>query len=187
MNSSMKENNMYFSGNAPLKSLLPAVRGIVLAPGAFFAGMPRAIYYRDALFFVSVVIFGCSFLSVPFYSMLFLFLLPATWGLGLIGMWLWSRYLSWAVKGFTDARLSPANAFQLSAYAALPMLLAAIPYLGWIALLWNLYLLWQGLVSFCRLRAGVAAAIVLLPVLILGLSLVALGSVALQLLPQLAG
>ncbi len=187
MRQSSEESSGYFSSQAPMRSLWPAVRGIIFAPQGFFAGLPRAIYYRDALFFASIVIFAMSFLSIPFHSMLLLFLLPATWGLGLIGLWLWSRYLRWAVRGFADVRLSKANAFQLCAYATLPMALAAIPYLGGIALLWNIYLLWQGLVSYARVKAGVAAAIVLLPMVLLALTAIGLGSAALRLVPQLAG
>ncbi len=177
----------YFTGNAATTSFLPAIKSLLTGPRAFFANMPRAIYLRDAMFFVSIVIFLFSFLSVPFYSMALLFLLPATWGGALIFLLLWSKYLRWAVKTFTDSKLSAANAFQISAYAALPMALAAIPFLGFLAGLANLYLLWVGLSSYCRLRGGVAAVILLVPMVLLAITSVAFGKLLIQVLPQLAG
>ncbi len=187
MTDSSESASIYFSANRPLASFLPAARGLIGGPRAFFEKMPRAIYYRDAMFFVSIVIFAFSFISVPFYSMLFLFLLPVTWGASLIGLWLWARYLRWAVKASAGGKLSSVNAFQISAYAALPMALAAIPYVGALASLLNLYLIWQGLIGFCRIGAGKAAAILLVPVLVLAGSSMALAAMLVKLLPQLAG
>ncbi len=181
-----KAQAVYFSGNALTTSLLPAIRSLLTGPHDFFANMPRAIYYRDAMFFVSIVIFVFSFASIPWFSMTFLFLLPVTWGVTLISLWLWSRYMSWAVKTFTDSKLSSANAFQISGYAALPMSLAAIPYLGMLTALANLYLLWAGLVAYCKLTGGMAALILLVPVVLLAVMSAVFASLMIQVLPQLA-
>ena len=176
----------YFTGNQPTTSLWPTIKALLGSPGDFFANMPRAIYHRDAMFFVSIVIFVFSFLSIPFFSMALLFLLPVTWGVTLISLFLWSKYLSWAVRTFTDSKISAANAFQMSGYAALPMAVAAIPYLGALSGLANLYLMWVGLVAYCKLSGGTAAVIILLPVVLLGGTLAVLGALLIQALPQLA-
>jgi len=177
----------YFSGNKPIETLLPTVKALITSPRTFFENMPRAIYFKDAMFFVSIVIFTLSFVSMPFYSVLFLFMLPVTWGLGLISLWLWSKYMSWAVRAFTDQKLSAANAFQISGYASLPMALCTIPYVGGIVGLWNLYLMWVGLVSYSKVGKGAAAAILIVPVVLLIGSTVALTALIVKAVPQLAG
>lgn len=164
----------YFSGNQPMQSLAPAVKALLSSPRSFFEHMPRAAYRWDAIFFVSIVVFIASFLSVPFFSMTFLFMLPVTWGLSLIALWLWSKYLSWAVRSFAKQKLSSTNAFQFSAYATFPMALSSIPYLGLITSLWSLYLLWLALVARCKVSGGASAAILLLPIVLLAASTTAL-------------
>ncbi|HKI61728.1 MAG TPA: YIP1 family protein [Mariprofundaceae bacterium] len=178
---------IYFTGNKPSATLLPTVKALLTTPGSFFENMPRAIYFKDAMFFISIVVFAFSFLSIPFHGALFLFMLPVTWGAVLISLWLWSKYMSWAVRTFTDKKLSAANAFQLSGYASLPMLLCAIPYVGAVAGLWNLYLIWLGLVSYCRVSAGAAMVILIVPIVVLGATTAVFTTMLIKAVPQLAG
>lgn len=187
MSSNGEASVTYFSGNQAIQTLFPTIKALLTRPRIFFEQMPRAIYRRDAIFFATIVIFGFSFLSVPFYSMLLLFLLPLTWGLALVGLWLWSQYLRWAVRTFTGSKLSMANAFQLSAYAALPMVLATIPYVGILAGLWSLYLLWLGLIGYCKISGGKAAMVLFVPLAVLAASTAVLVSMLMQALPQLGG
>jgi hypothetical protein len=178
---------IYFTGNKPTETLLPTVKALLTSPRSFFENMPRAIYFKDAMFFVSIIVFAFSFLSVPFHSVLFLFMLPVTWGALLISLWLWSKYLSWAVRTFTDKKLSAANAFQLSGYASLPLVLCTIPYVGVVAVLLNLYLLWLGLVSYCRVSGGAAMTILIVPIVLLGATTAAFTAMLIKAVPQLAG
>jgi len=159
----------YFQSNSPVPTLIPSVRALITRPREFFAGMPFAVFYRNSLFFVSIMIFLLTFLAVPFYSLGMLFMLPFTWGCVLIGMRLLAAYLSWAVNAFAGARLTTANAFQLSAYAFLPMIFVGLSWAGLAAFMWNIYLLWLGLTAHCRIPAGRAVLVLIVPLLIVAM------------------
>jgi len=176
----------YFEINKPLQTFIPAVRSILTTPQAFFEELPPAAFYSNAIFFVSIPIFIASFISVPFHSMTLLFLFPATWGLTLIGLLFWSKYMSWAVKTLAKSRLTTPNAFQISTYAAVPLVLLSIPYVGLIAWLWNLYLLWVALVNRCKVKAGMAALIIAVPALIFATSAAVFLRLIVQMFPQLS-
>lgn len=175
----------YFDKNSPLQSLIPALRDLLTSPKAFFAELPGAAFHSNALFFASAPIFFATFISVPFYGFLLWFLLPVSWGLSLIGLWMWSRYMAWAVRTVAKGKLGNANSFQISAYAFAPMALASIPYIGIIGVLWNLYLLWTALVNRCKLSSGMALLIIGVPTIVVIASLVALSGMLIQLFPQL--
>ncbi len=163
------QNITYFEANRPAQTLISTLRTLFSQPRDFFAAMPVAIFYRNSVFFVSIIVFGLSFLAIPFYGMTMLFMFPATWGLVLIGLRFLSAYLRWAVKTFAKARLSSMNAFQLIGYAFLPMLFSTLSWFGVVALLWSVYLLWLGLVAHCKVKAGTALTIVAVPVFMLAL------------------
>ncbi|MDQ6988101.1 MAG: YIP1 family protein [Mariprofundaceae bacterium] len=159
-----KQNITYFEANRPAQTLISTLRTLVAQPRAFFAAMPVALFYRNSVFFVSIIVFALSFLAIPFYGMTMLFMFPATWGLLLIGLRFLSAYLRWGVKTFAKTRLSSMNAFQLAGYAFLPMLFSTLSWFGVVALLWSIYLLWLGLVAHCRISAGAALTVVAVPV-----------------------
>jgi len=167
------ENNSkavtYFESNRPWKTVFPAMKDLITRPAQFFAGMPFAVFYGNSLFFVSIIIFILTFVAVPFYSLGMLFMLPFTWGSILIGMWMLAAFISWGVKAFGGARLTPANAFQLSAYAFAPMMFVGLSWAGAIAFLWSMYLLWLGLASHCRISGGRAVAVIIVPLLIVAM------------------
>jgi len=176
----------YFQSSRPAPTFLSALKAVLTKPSEFFAGMPFAVFYGNSLFFASIVIFGMIFLSVPFYSLGMLFMVPFVWGTILIGMWSLSAYMRWAVKAFAGARLSAANAFQISAYAFAPMLFVGFSWAGIAAFLWNVYLLWVGLTTYCRISGGRAVAVMIVPLVVV----VIIGSVmvfALAHLKSLAG
>ncbi|MDX8391584.1 MAG: YIP1 family protein [Mariprofundaceae bacterium] len=177
-------NIIYFDGNQPTETLIPTIRALLFQPREFFAAMPKAIFYRNGLFFVTVIVFALSFLSIPFHSMAMLFLVPVTWGTALIGMRFLGAYLRWAVATFAKTRLTSVNAFQICAYAFLPMLLSPLSWLGVVGLLWSIYLLWLGLVAHCRISAGAALTIVSIPVSLLiiavGVFLAAMSNVVIR-------
>jgi len=176
----------YFEKNNPFKSFVPAMHSVLTTPASFFRDLKPAAFYSNAIFFASILIFITSFVGVIFHSMTLLFLLPVTWGLSLIGMWFWSAYMSWAVKKLAHGKLTKANAFQISAYAAAPLILSTVPVLGAIASLWNLYLLWVALVHRCQVKAGMAALIIAIPAVLFATSIAALLALVVQLFPQLS-
>lgn len=156
----------YFDKNKPMQSLIPALKDIFSSPAAFFAELPSEAFYSNPLFFASIVIFFATFAGVPFYSLALLFMVPVIWSLSLISLWLWATYMGWAVRVFAKGKLTTTNAFQISAYAAAPLALSTIPYIGAIAGLWNLYLLWVALVNRCRVSATTAIVIIAIPTLL---------------------
>ncbi|MFQ5345237.1 MAG: YIP1 family protein [Mariprofundus sp.] len=175
----------YFEKNRPLETIVPALRNVAISPKAFFAELPPAAFYSNAIFFVSILVFVASFIGVPFYSMTMLFLLPVSWGLTLIGLKFWAAYLSWAVRFFAKTKLSAANAFQISAYASAPLIFSAVPVIGSLAGFWNLYLLWVALTQRCQVKAGMAALIIAIPAVVFVTSLGVLVALLVQMFPQL--
>jgi len=159
----------YFQSNNPGHTLIPVVKALITRPREFFAGMPVTGFYGNSLFFASIIIAGLSLLSVPDYSLGMLLMMPLLWGAILIGMWILAGYISWAMKAFTGTRLTQANAFQLSSYAMLPMLFVGLFWFGIAAFLGSVYLFWLGLVAHCRISAGRAAAVLIIPVLLVAI------------------
>jgi len=159
----------YFQSNRPAQTFLAALKSLLMQPREFFAGMPFAVFYGNSLFFASIIIFILTFVAVPFYTLGMLFMLPFTWGCILIGMWMLAAFISWGVKAFGGARLTQANAFQLSAYALAPMMFVGLSWGGAVAFLWSMYLLWQGLASHCRISGGRAAAVIIVPLMIVAM------------------
>ncbi|MDX8406048.1 MAG: YIP1 family protein [Mariprofundus sp.] len=176
----------YFDKNKPIQTLVPAMRDIITSPQSFFTTMPAATFHSNAMFFASIVIFTASFIAVPFHSLGVLFLTPVIWSLSLISLWVWSKYMSWAVKTLAKSKLGPATSFQITAYASLPLILSAVPYIGAVAGLFNMYLLWVALVKRCHVSSMMALIIIAIPTLMLAVSLFVLSGLLVQLLPQLA-
>jgi len=177
----------YFESNRPMETFLPVIKALIKTPKAFFEQMSPAYFFRDGIFFVSIIIFLATFVSMPFSNVLFLFLLPVTWGLLLVSLRFWSVYMAWAVRVFAKQKLSTRQAFQISTYAAFPMVFVAVPVLGVLASIWNLYLMWVGLVSYCKISGKNAAMIIMIPVIILLVSTVFLITLLIAVFPQLAG
>jgi len=159
------EATVYFQSNRPGGSFISSLKALLIRPREFFADMPFAVFYGNSLFFASIIIFALTFLAVPFYSIGMLFMVPFTWGSILIGMWFLSAYMSWAVKAFGGGKLTQANAFQLSAYALMPMLFIGLSWAGVAAFVWSMYLVWLGLVAHCRIAAGRAVLVLAFPLL----------------------
>jgi len=159
----------YFQSNRPAASFFAALQSLLLRPRDFFADMPFAVFFSNSLFFASIIIFVLTFVAVPVYTLLTLFMLPFTWGVLLIAMLAMASYLSWGVKAFAGSRLTTANAFQLCAYAFAPMMFVGLSWGGIIACLWMLFLLWTGLSAHCRISGGRAAAVLILPLIMLAM------------------
>ncbi|MDQ6972612.1 MAG: YIP1 family protein [Mariprofundaceae bacterium] len=160
---------VYFQSSQPAQTLIGTIKSLIMQPRGFFAGMPFAVFYANSLFFATIVVLGLSFLSVPFYNLGMLFMVPVIWGVIIIGMRLLAMYMHWAVPALAGGRLTTANAFQLSAYASMPMLFVGLSWFGIVAFLWSMYLLWVGLTSYCRIRTGGALAVIILPLLMVAM------------------
>jgi len=175
----------YFESNKPFQTFIPAMRSVLTRPKEFFEQLKPTPFFSNALFLASIIIFMSSFIGVIFHDLSLLFLLPVTWGLSLIGIYFWSAYMSWAVKSLAKGKLTKAHAFQISAYAAAPLILSLVPMIGIIASLWNLYLLWLALIHRCKVKSGMAALIIAIPAVIFAASIAALLTLAFQIFPQL--
>jgi len=154
---------VYFEANRPAQTLIPAIRTLVSRPRDFFESLPNAIYFRDGLLFVSIIVFLLSVLSIPFHSFIMLFAFPITLGIVIVGMRFLSSYLKWAASSFAKTRLSATQAFQISAYAFLPMVFSTLSWFGIVALLASMYLLWLGLVANRQIKSATAWLMVAVP------------------------
>lgn len=176
---------IYFHFNRPVETLIPAIKGVLMSPKAFFAEMPGTVLFGNSIFLFSLVIIAGSLLSFPFDGASTLFLLPVTWGVILLANWAWAAYLGWAVRTFGKQRLNTPSAFQICTYASIPMLLGFIPYTALLVDLWVLYLTFTGLVAFTGINVRTAVMIMLVPLAILMVSMSALLVLLVDLVPQL--
>ena len=67
--------------------------------------------------------------------------------------------------------MSTIDAFQISAYGNVPMLLAWVPVLNMVTGLWSLVLEWFGLTRFAGVSSGVALLVLIVPMIVLMLSM----------------
>jgi len=175
----------YFDKNRPMQTLLHSIKGMLINPGDFFSKLPAAAFYANSIFLATVVILAASFIGVPFHSFTMLFMVPVSWGLGLIGLKFWSSYISWATRSFGKAKLSKANAFYLSTYASVPLMLSAVPVVGMISCLWSLYLMWVALISRCHVKSTTAALIIVIPAALFAVTASEFVALLFQLFPKL--
>ncbi len=175
----------YFDKNRPMQTLVLSIRNVLSTPKAFFSELPPAAFYANSIFLATIIVFVASFIGVPFHGFTLLFMLPVSYALSLIGIKFWASYLSWAVKSFGKAKLGTPNAFQISIYACVPLMLATVPILGLLSCLWTIYLIWVALISRCHVKPGVAAIIIVIPVLFFAIFASDAVSLIYQLFPKL--
>ncbi len=175
----------YFDKNRPMQTLLWSMRDVLTSPKAFFSQLPPAAFYASSIFLGTAIILAASFIGVPFHSFTMLFMVPVSWGLGLIGLKIWSSYIAWATRSFGKAKLSNTNAFYISAYASVPMVLSAVPVVGLISCVWSLYLMWVALVSRCQVKSSTAAIIIAIPAILFALTATEFVAFLFQLFPKL--
>ncbi len=166
---------IYFEGSRPMESFVGSVRSLVRNPAAFMEGLPGTAFYRDAIFFASVIVFLAAILSTPFHGMTWLFLLPVAWGGWLLGLLVWSAYARMMLGATTGRRPAASTLYSMAAYAGTPMALAFVPYLCWAGVLAHLALLFVGLRRRFKATNAQAALIVAIP----ALALAAIGVAAL--------
>jgi len=160
----------YFQSEQWFDSYVAAVRDVVTKPDEFFRDMPKASAYGGSLFFFTVTLAVPLLIYVLFSFGLALLVAPFVWLVAVAATWLWAWYLGWAVRTFARQELDTVNAFQICAYANVPMLLAWLPVVGILATIWSIALTWFGLTRSCKVGSGSALAILLVPLLILSIS-----------------
>jgi len=115
---------VYFDSNKPIESFAAAVRDVVIAPSAFFEHMPKTESYASAIYFLTISLAVPLLIGALMTLGFSLFLAPIIWVVMLLATWLWAWYLAWAARVFGKKELSTIDAFQISAYVNVPMLLA---------------------------------------------------------------
>ena len=171
----------------PVGSFVDVVRRVAFRPAAFFAGLPRQGSLLSPLVFalicieVSVILVGLlTFLGVPGgITSLFgvrgnqgflafvggLVLTPIA---GAVGVFLTALVTHLLVALVVGSRHSGFGAtFRIVAYSSVTALVGWIPFIGWIASLYRLYLATVGIREMHSTTTGRALLVVLLPALLI--------------------
>jgi hypothetical protein len=183
----------------PVKSFVDVVRRVAFQPAAFFSGLPRQGSLLNPLVFalicieVSVILVGLlTFIDVPGgITSLFgargnqgvlaflggLVLAPIA---GTVGVYLTALVTHLLVMILVGPGHSGFGAtFRIVAYSSVTSLVGWIPFIGWIASLYRLYLATVGIREMHGTTTGRALLVVLLPaILILVLVVVLVGASA---------
>jgi hypothetical protein len=193
--SSGEDYNLY----DPVNSFVDAVRRIVFQPTAFFAGLPRQGNLLNPLVFalicieISVILVGLlTFVDVPggitwlfgvredqgFLAFLGgLVIAPLAGTVGIFLTALVTHLLVVLVVGSGHSGFG--STFRIVAYSSVTGLVGWIPFVGWLASLYRLYLATVGIREMHATTTGRALLVVLLPaILILVLVVVLAGASA---------
>src|SRR5918998_2691812 len=183
----------------PVKSFVDVVRRVAFRPAAFFAGLPRQGSLLSPLVFalicieVSVILVGLlTFLGVPggmtslfgargdqgFLAFLGgLVLAPIAGAVGVFLTALLTHLLVVLVAGSGHSGFGAT--FRVVAYSSVTSLVGWVPFVGWIASLYRLYLATVGIREMHATTTGRALLVVLLPaILVLVLVVVLVGASA---------
>jgi hypothetical protein len=183
----------------PVNSFVDVVRRVVLQPTAFFAGLPRQGNLLNPLVFALI----CIEISVILIGLLTFIDVPGgiTWFFGARGNQGWLAFLggvvlapiAGAVSIFLTALVTHllvmivvgsshsgfGATFRIVAYSSVTSLVGWIPFIGWLASLYRLYLATVGIREMHATTTGRALLVVLLPaILILVLVVVLVGASA---------
>ena len=183
----------------PVNSFVDVVRRVVFQPAAFFAGLPRQGSLLNPLVFalicieISVILVGLlTFIDVPGgITSLFgargnqgflafvggLVLAPIAGTVGVFLTALVTHLLVMVVVGSGHSGFGAT--FRIIAYSSVTSLVGWIPFIGWLASLYRLYLATVGIREMHGTTTGKALLVVLLPaILILVLVVVLAGASA---------
>ncbi len=188
-----------FNLSDPVGSFVDVVRRVVFQPTAFFAGLPRQGSFLNPLVFalicieVSVLLVGLlTFIDVPggvtwlfgargdqgFLAFLGgLVIAPLAGAVGIFLTALVTHLLVILVVGSGHSGFGAT--FRIVAYSSVTSLVGWIPFIGWLASLYRLYLATVGIREMHATTTGRAFLVVLLPaILILVLVVVLAGASA---------
>ncbi len=183
----------------PVNSFVDVVRRIVFQPTAFFAGLPRQGNLLNPLVFalicieISVILIGLlTFVDVPggitwlfgvredqgFLAFLGgLVIAPLAGAVGIFLTALVTHLLVVLVVGSGHSGFG--STFRIVAYSSVTGLVGWIPFVGWLASLYRLYLATVGIREMHATTTGRALLVVLLPaILILALVVILAGASA---------
>ena len=183
----------------PVKSFVDVARRVAFQPAAFFSGLPRQGSLLNPLVFalicieVSVILVGLlTFIDVPggitalfgargnqgFFAFVGgLVLAPIAGAVGVFLTALVTHLLVMIVVGSGHSGFGAT--FRIVAYSSVTSLVGWIPFIGWLASLYRLYLATVGIREMHGTTTGRALLIVLLPaILVLVLVLVLVGASA---------
>jgi hypothetical protein len=183
----------------PVNSFVDVVRRVVLQPATFFAGLPRQGTFLNPLVFalicieISVILVGLlTFIDVP-GGITWLFGARGNQGFpaflgglviapiaGAVGVFLTALVMHLLVVFVVGSGHSGFGAtFRIVAYSSVTSLVGWIPFIGWIASLYRLYLATVGIREMHGTTTGRALLVVLLPaILILVLVVMLVGASA---------
>ena len=183
----------------PVNSFVDVVRRVVFEPASFFAGLPRQGNFLNPLVFalicieISVILVGLlTFIDVPggitwlfgargnqgFLAFLGgLVIAPLAGAVGIFLAALVTHLLVVLVVGSGHSGFGAT--FRIVAYSSVTSLVGWIPFIGWLASLYRLYLATVGIREMHATTTGRALLVVLLPaILILALVVVLAGASA---------
>jgi hypothetical protein len=183
----------------PVKSFVDVARRVAFQPAAFFSGLPRQGSLLNPLVFalicieVSVILVGLlTFIDVPggitalfgargnqgFFAFVGgLVLAPIAGAVGVFLTALVTHLLVMIVVGSGHSGFGAT--FRIVAYSSVTSLVGWIPFIGWLASLYRLYLATVGIREMHGTTMGRALLVVLLPaILILVLVVVLVGASA---------
>jgi hypothetical protein len=178
-----------FNYQDPVQSFISTVQRVVLQPVDFFRGVPRRGDFINPLIFALI----CYEIFAIVGALLRLIGIGADVGFGgfiaaivlapiyaAIGLFIGAGILHLLVMLIVGSGNSGYEAtFRVGAYAAVTSLVSWIPFIGWIASLYGIYLAIVGVREVHATTTGKAALVVLIPaavVILLVLILVAVGA-----------
>src|SRR5215218_1878788 len=176
-----------FDYSDPVQSFINTVRTVVTAPVGFFRGIRREGDFVNPLIFaiicyeVSAILGGIIALAFgnQGFGAFIVSIILAPIGTA-IALFIGAGILYLLVMLIVGSRNAGYEAtFRVGAYAAVTSLVSWIPFIGWIASLYGIYLAIVGIREVHNSTTGKAALVVLIPaavVLLLVLILVAIGA-----------
>jgi hypothetical protein len=167
-----------FNYQDPVQSFLNAVRGVVTAPVSFFRGIRREGDFVNPLIFaiicyeVAAILGGLlSLVGVSmgetqgFASFLIGIILAPIFAA--IGLFIGAGILHLLVMLIVGSGNSGfEGTFRVSAYSSVTSLVSWIPFIGWIASLYGIYLAIMGMREVHNTTTGRAALVVLIPAVV---------------------
>jgi len=148
-----------------LNKYLADWRGVVTNPWNFFKSMPVTGGYQAPVIFIVINFFISGLLSAIFRKAGFLSIITSPIG-GVIGMFILAAILLLCfriVKGTGDYEAT----FRVLSYSSAVQVATWIPYIGWIASLYGLYLIVVGSSEVHRVSVAKSVLAVLIPVIVI--------------------
>jgi hypothetical protein len=177
-------SNVEFDYSDPVQSFINAVRSVVTAPADFFRGIRRQGDFVNPLIFAIICyeisailggllsLVGVSMGDTQGFGSFLIGLILAPIGAA-IGLFIGAGILHLLVMLFVGSRNSGfEGTFRVGAYSSVTSLVSWIPFIGWIASLYGIYLAIVGIREVHNTTTGRAALVVLIPAVVVFLLVV---------------